>query len=123
MYIFYWFLKYSNFTTLISACTQASDYSTAINTIWTNKLYYRSKIIECNLVFRLNSLTANKEYGIFDIPSGYQPATEISKIYLTHIGTKVLVTFRTTNVIIIKPFSAISTSIEILYINETWIQE
>ena len=73
-------------------------------------------------MIRLNPITDNTEYGIFDIPSGYQPPAAISKIYETHLGTKVLVTFRPTNVIIIKPLSDITTNTEILYIHETWIQ-
>ena len=71
---------------------------------------------------RLNALTANTAYNIYVIPSGYQPPAEISKIYTTHLGTRVLVTFRPTNTIIIKPLSDITTNTEILYIHETWVQ-
>lgn len=105
-----------------SACTEAEAYNNAINTTWTNNLYYKNQIIDCTLVIRLNAITSNTEYGIFDIPSGYQPPAEISKIYATHLGTKVTVTFRPTNVIVIKPLSDITTTTEILQIHETWVQ-
>lgn len=113
-----------NLKTLKSACTNnAITYSKAVNTTWTNVLYHSNKTINCILSFRLNTIVANTEYGIYDIPSGYQPSIEISKIYLTHMGTKIQVTFRPTNVIVIKPFSNITSNSEIMYINELWIQE
>ena len=113
-----------NLKTLKSACTNnATTYSKAVNTTWTNVLYHSNKTINCILSFRLNTIVANTEYGIYDIPSGYQPSIEISKIYLTHMGTKIQVTFRPTNVIIIKPLSNITSNSEIMYINELWIQE
>ena len=105
-----------------SACTEFEEYNTAVNTTWTNNLYYKNQIIDCTLVIRLNALTANTAYNIFAIPSGYQPYTEISRVYTTHLGTKVLVTFTTTYTIIIKPLSDITTNKEILYIHETWVQ-
>lgn len=105
-----------------SACTEFEEYNTAVNTTWTNNLYYKNQIIDCTLVIRLNALTANTAYNIFAIPSRYQPPAEIHKMYITHFGTKVLVTFRPTNTIIIKPLSDITTNTEILYIHETWIQ-
>ena len=113
-----------NLKTLKSACTNnAITYSKAVNTTWTNVLYHSNKTINCILSFRLNTIVANTEYGIYDIPSGYQPSIEISKIYLTHMGTKIQVTFRPTNVIVIKPLSNITSNSEIMYINELWIQE
>lgn len=113
-----------NLKTLKSACTNnATTYSKAVNTTWTNVLYHNNKTINCILSFRLNTIVANTEYGIYDIPSGYQPSIEISKIYLTHMGTKIQVTFRPTNVIVIKPFSNITSNSEIMHINELWIQE
>lgn len=112
----------NSLTTRRGACVEATAYNTVINTTWTNNLFYKNQIIDCTLAIRLNAITANTEYDIFDIPSGYQPYAEISKIYLTHLGTKVLVTFRPTNVIIIKPLSDITTNTEILHLHETWIQ-
>lgn len=102
-----------NLKTLKSACTNnATTYSKAVNTTWTNVLYHNNKTINCILSFRLNTIVANTEYGIYDIPSGYQPSIEISKIYLTHMGTKIQVTF-----------SNITSNSEIMHINELWIQE
>ena len=105
-----------------STCTKAEAYDTAVNTTWTNNLYYKNQIIDCTLIIRLNTITADTEYGIYDIPSGYQPPDIIQKIYTTQLGTRVLVSFRPTNVIVIKPFSDITTTTEILCIHETWIQ-
>ena len=108
---------------MVTQCTKGETYSTYVNTVWNNYLHYRNQCIELCLSFRVAALSSGSSYGLFYIPSGYQPRYQIENMYVTLSSHQYFsVTITPNNVIIINPKSNIPAN-DVLLIHEVWIQK
>ena len=87
-------------------------------------MHYRNQCIELVLSFRVSKLlSSGTEYGLFYIPSGYQPYYQIENMYVTMINHQYFsIVIKENNVISILPKTNIPAN-DILVIHEVWIQK
>ena len=113
----------SDLTTETSSCSNGEAYSTVCNATWQNVINKNKKVINLKLTFRLSTvLPSGTQYGIFSIPSGYQPTENIDITVCGHLKTVYRISIENYS-LKISATGSNGAAQEIVYLNMTYVQK
>ena len=113
----------NDLTTETSSCSNGEAYSTVCNATWQNVINKNKKVINLKLIFRLSTALANgTQYGIFSIPSGYQPTESIDMTVCGHLKSIYRISIENYSFKIAATGSN-GVAQEIVYLNMTYVQK
>ena len=117
------YINNNDLTTETSSCSNGGDYHTICNATWQNDINKNKKVINLKLTFRLSTVLASgTQYGIFSIPSGYQPTENIDITVCGHLKTVYRISIENYS-LKISATGSNGAAQEIVYLNITYVQK
>ena len=113
----------NDLSTTSSSCSNGEAYSTVCNATWQNDINKNKKVINLKLTFRLSKvLPSGTQYGIFSIPSGYQPTENIDITVCGHLKNVYRISIENYS-LKISATGSNGAAQEIVYLNITYVQK